>query len=167
MEAIAKLNNYPTSPRKMRLVVDTIRGVNVDKALNILKFSEKAASKPLEKLLLSALNNWVAKNESARIEDAELFVKTAFVDGGRILKRFRPAPMGRAYRIRKRSNHVTIIVDSRNAKNAVQVVEEAVAEIAETPAPKKTAAKKTAAKAKTEKPSAEKKVTKTKKAKTE
>jgi len=166
MEAVAKLNNYPTSPRKMRLVVDTIRGVNVDKALNILKFSEKAASKPLEKLLLSALNNWVAKNENARIEDADLFVKTIFVDGGRILKRFRPAPMGRAYRIRKRSNHVTIIVDSRNAKNAVQVVEEVAAEVAETPAPKK-AAKKTVAKAKTEKPAAEKKVTKTKKAKTE
>src|SRR5690606_37099014 len=101
MEAVAKLRNYPTSPRKMRLVVDTIRGMQVEKALNVLKFSEKSASKPLEKLLLSAINNWIQKNETASIEDAELFVKTVFVDAGRTLKRFQPAPMGRAYRIRK------------------------------------------------------------------
>jgi large subunit ribosomal protein L22 len=169
MEAVAKLNNHPTSPRKMRLVVDTIRGMNVDKALNVLKFSEKAASKPLEKLLLSALNNWITKNEGARIEDADLYVKTVFVDGGRTLKRFRPAPMGRAYRIRKRSNHVTLVVDSRNQLASAEVIERVTEEVKETSAPKK-AAKKTAAKPKAEKaekPAAAKKATKTKKAKTE
>jgi large subunit ribosomal protein L22 len=173
MEAVAKLNNYPTSPRKMRMVVDTIRGVNVDRALNILKFSEKAASKPLEKLLLSALNNWVTKNENTRIEDAELYVKTVFVDGGRILKRFRPAPMGRAYRIRKRSNHVTLVVDSRHAINTVEeIVEQVQEEVVEAPAPKKPAKKATTKKPKAEKAEkaekpAAKKTTKTKKAKTE
>lgn len=114
MEAIAKLRNHPSSPRKMRLVVDTIRGIEVSKALNILKFSEKAASKPLEKLLLSALNNWLQKPENSdkSIDSENLIVKKAFVDQGTTLKRFRPAPMGRAYRIRKRSNHVTLVVDS-------------------------------------------------------
>jgi len=113
MEAVAKLRNYPTSPRKMRLVVDLIRGLEAEKALNILKFSNKHASRPLEKLLLSAVSNWEQKNEGERAEDSELFVKRIFVDEGRTLKRFQPAPQGRAYRIRKRSNHVTVIVDSK------------------------------------------------------
>ena len=105
---IAKLTNCPTSPRKMRLVADQIRGVEVEKALSILKFSPKEASRNLEKLLLSAIANWQAKNEDANIEDAGLFVKTICVDSAGMLKRLRPAPQGRAHRIRKRSNHVTI-----------------------------------------------------------
>ena len=105
---IAKLTNCPTSPRKMRLVADQIRGVEVEKALSILKFSPKEASRNLEKLLLSAIANWQAKNEDANIEDAGLYVKSIFVDGAGMLKRLRPAPQGRAHRIRKRSNHVTI-----------------------------------------------------------
>ena len=117
MEAIAKLNNCPTSPRKMRLVVDLIRGQEVDKALNILKFSKKEASRRVEKLLLSAVSNWQNKNEGARLEDSDLYVKAVFVDQGRSLKRLRPAPQGRAHRIRKRSNHVTIILDSKTAEN--------------------------------------------------
>lgn len=110
----AKLNNCPTSPRKMRLMTDLIRGVNVDKALNILKFSSKESSKRLEKLLLSAISNWQLKNEGVRIEDSNLYVKEVFVDSGRQLKRLRTAPQGRGYRIRKRSNHVTLILDSKN-----------------------------------------------------
>ena len=116
MEAVAKLNNNPTSTRKMRLLADLIRGMEVEKALNILKFHPKHPSTPLEKLLLSAVANWKVKNEGARVEDATLFVKTVFVDGGRVLKRMRPAPQGRGYRIRKRSNHVTIVVDGRAAQ---------------------------------------------------
>ncbi|MBW6477975.1 MAG: 50S ribosomal protein L22 [Bacteroidales bacterium] len=111
---IARLNNCPTSPRKMRLVADIIRGKEVDKALGILKYTKKEAAGRLEKLLLSAIANWQAKNEGVRIEDSNLFVKEIFVDSGRVLKRLRPAPQGRAYRIRKRSNHVTIVVDSKN-----------------------------------------------------
>lgn len=114
MEAVARLRNYPTSPRKMRLLADLIRGVDVEKALNILKFSTKDPSVPMEKLLLSAIANWRVKNEGVDVADANLYVKTIFVDGGRVLKRMRPAPQGRAYRVRKRSNHITIIVDSRN-----------------------------------------------------
>jgi large subunit ribosomal protein L22 len=114
--AIAKLNNCPTSPRKMRLVADIIRGKNVYDALNILKFSSKEAARRLEKLLLSAINNWEQKNEGQRVDEAELFVKTINVDSARMLKRIQPAPQGRAHRIRKRSNHVTMIVDSKNAK---------------------------------------------------
>ena len=110
----AKLNNCPTSPRKMRLVADLIRGEKVNKALNILKFSNKEASIRLEKLLLSAIANWQAKNEDASLEDADLFVKEVRVDGGRMLKRLRPAPQGRAHRIRKRSNHVTLVLGSKN-----------------------------------------------------
>ncbi len=117
MEAVAKLNNCPSSPRKMRLVVDTIRGLQVEKALNILRYNPKAVSPQLEKLLLSAIANWELKNEDQSIEDANLYVKTAFVNQGRTLKRFQPAPFGRAYRIRKRSNHVTIIVDSKENNN--------------------------------------------------
>ncbi|OIP03764.1 MAG: 50S ribosomal protein L22 [Bacteroidetes bacterium CG2_30_32_10] len=109
----AKLINCPTSPRKMRLMTDLIRGVNVDKALNILKFSSKESSKRLEKLLLSAISNWQLKNEGVRIEESNLYVKEVFVDSGRQLKRLRTAPQGRGYRIRKRSNHVTLILDSK------------------------------------------------------
>jgi len=111
--AFAKLNNCPTSPRKMRLVADIIRGEDVDKALHILKFNPKEASARLEKLLLSALANWEAKNEGARMEDSKLFVKEVTVDSGRMLKRIQPAPQGRAHRIRKRSNHVTLVLGSR------------------------------------------------------
>ena len=110
----AKLNNCPTSPRKMRLVADLVRGEDVEKALAILRFNTKEASRRLEKLLLSAIANWQAKNEEADIEEADLFVKEIRVDGGRMLKRLRPAPQGRAHRIRKRSNHVTLVLGSRN-----------------------------------------------------
>jgi large subunit ribosomal protein L22 len=113
MEAVARLRNQPTSPRKMRLLADLIRGTEVEKALNILKFSTKHPSVPLEKLLLSAVANWKVKNEGGDV--AGLYVKTIFVDGGRSLKRMRPAPQGRAYRVRKRSNHITVIVDNKTA----------------------------------------------------
>ncbi|MEY8848168.1 50S ribosomal protein L22 [Psychroserpens sp. XS_ASV72] len=112
--AFAKLNNCPTSPRKMRLVADLVRGKNAEQALQILKFSQKEAAGRLEKLLLSAIANWQAKNEDASIEDAELFVQEIRVDGGSMLKRLRPAPQGRAHRIRKRSNHVTVVIGSKN-----------------------------------------------------
>ena len=112
--ALAKLNNCPTSPRKMRLVADLVRGEGVEKALAILRFSQKEASRRLEKLLLSALANWQAKNEDADIESADLFVKEIKVDSARMLKRLRPAPQGRAHRIRKRSNHVTLVLGARN-----------------------------------------------------
>ena len=113
----AKLNNCPTSPRKMRLVADTIRGKYVDNALTILKFSQKEASLKLEKLLLSAISNWQSKNENDDVEDAKLFVKEIRVDSAGMLKRLRPAPQGRAHRIRKRSNHVTLVLDSKNSLN--------------------------------------------------
>ena len=112
--AFAKLNNCPTSPRKMRLVADLVRGEKVEKALNILRFSQKEASRRLEKLLMSAVANWQAKNEDDDIEEAELFVKEIRVDGGTMLKRLRPAPQGRAHRIRKRSNHVTLVLGANN-----------------------------------------------------
>ena len=115
MDAVAKLNNVPTAPRKMRMVADMIRGERVNRALNILKFEPKEGAARLEKLLLSAISNWQAKNEDERLEDADLYVKEIFVDGGRILKRLRPAPQGRAHRIRKRSNHVTLVVASHNS----------------------------------------------------
>lgn len=111
-KAFAKLNNCPTSPRKMRLVADLIRGVQVEKALAILRFNPKEASRKLEKLLLSALANWQMKNEDASVEEAELFVQEIRVDGGTMLKRLRPAPQGRAHRIRKRSNHITLVLGS-------------------------------------------------------
>lgn len=109
----ARLLNCPTSPRKMRLVVDLIRGEKVENALYILKHTNKEAAIRVEKLLLSAINNWEAKNEGQSVEGSGLFVKEVSVGGGRQLKRLRPAPQGRGYRIRKRSNHVTIIVDSK------------------------------------------------------
>ncbi|WP_375583844.1 50S ribosomal protein L22 [Cyclobacterium xiamenense] len=112
MEAIAKLKNVPTSPRKMRLVADLVRGKKVGQALSILKFTPNHGAIRLEKLLLSAIANWQAKNPDEKLEDAELYVKTIAVDSGRMLKRLRPAPQGRAHRIRKRSNHVTLVVDS-------------------------------------------------------
>ncbi len=108
----AVLKNCPTSPRKMRLVADQVRGEDVNRALDILKFSQKEASRKLEKLILSAISNWQTKNEGVRIEDSSLYVKEIYVDSARILKRLRPAPQGRAHRIRKRSNHVTVILDS-------------------------------------------------------
>jgi large subunit ribosomal protein L22 len=109
----AVLRNCPTSPRKMRLMADLVRGVGVKRALDVLKFSPKEASGRMEKLLRSAVSNWQNKNEGVRMEDANLFVKEVFVDSARVLKRLRPAPQGRAHRIRKRSNHVTIILESK------------------------------------------------------
>lgn len=111
----AKLNNYPTSPRKMRLVADIIRGVNANKALDILAFTRKDAAKPLEKLLKSAISNFEQKS-GLRADEGDLFVKEIFVDGGKVLKRVQPAPQGRAHRIRKRSNHVTLVLGTRNAE---------------------------------------------------
>ncbi len=108
----AVLRNCPTSPRKMRLLTDLISGKEVNKALDILKFSKQEASRRLEKLLLSAVANWQAKNEGVRVEESNLFVKTVHVDGGRTMKRLQTAPQGRAYRLRKRSNHVTLVLDS-------------------------------------------------------
>ncbi|MDE7462304.1 MAG: 50S ribosomal protein L22 [Muribaculaceae bacterium] len=116
-EYFAKLRNVPTSPRKMRLVVDMVRGQEVFKALGILKFSNKEASNRVEKLLRSAIANWEQKNER-KAEAGELYVKTIFVDAAPMLKRLRPAPQGRGYRIRKRSNHVTIYVDTINNEKA-------------------------------------------------
>ena len=109
---MAVLKNCPTSPRKMRLIADMIRGQEVNHALDLLRFNTKEASKNVEKLLLSAISNWQNKNEQSRIEDSHLIVKEIFVDQGRTLKRLRPAPQGRGYRIRKRSNHVTIVINS-------------------------------------------------------
>ena len=111
----AVLKNCPTSPRKMRLVADLVRGMEVNRALDVLKFSSKEASRGVEKLLLSAIANWQAKNEGVRLEESELYVQKIMVDSGRILKRLRPAPQGRAHRIRKRSNHVTIYVDRKES----------------------------------------------------
>lgn len=115
MEAVAHLRNNPTSTRKMRLVADLIRGKKVYEAITILKFSKQEASVKLEKLLKSAINNWEQKNDGSRPEDSDLIVKEIQVNAGTMLKRFLPAPQGRAYRLRKRSNHVTIKVDSKNA----------------------------------------------------
>ena len=150
MEALAKLRNYPTSPRKMRLLADLIRGHKVERALAILEHNPKHPAVPLRKLVLSAINNWKQKNESG--DESELVVKTVFVDGARTLKRMRPAPQGRGYRVRKRSNHVTLIVDVKNKFDpdalVEEVKEEAAVETKETKAkatrPKK-AAKKSAA----------------------
>ncbi len=110
---MARLRYHPTSPRKMRLIADAIRGMDVKRALDILKYSEKAQAKTIEKLLLSAIANWQTKNEGVRIEDSSLFIKEIFVDSATMLKRLRPAPQGRAYRIRKRSNHVTLVLGSK------------------------------------------------------
>ena len=116
--AIAKLNDVPTSPRKMRIVADIIRGVDVNRALDILKFSKKHASISLEKVLRSAIANWEAKNpdQTSELDNGNVYVKTVMVDEGRTLKRIRPCPQGRAGRIRKRSNHITVILDVKPAK---------------------------------------------------
>ena len=116
--AIAKLNDVPTSPRKMRLVADLVRGVEVNRALDILKYTKKESSIRLEKLLRSAIANWESKNEQDRreLENGNVYIQTIMVDEGRTLKRIRPAPQGRAARIRKRSNHVTIILDTKSSK---------------------------------------------------
>ena len=150
MEAIAKLRNYPTSPRKMRLLADLIRGHRVERALAILEHNPKHPAVPLRKLVLNAINNWKQKNENG--DETELVVKTIFVDGARTLKRMRPAPQGRGYRVRKRSNHVTLVVDVKNKfipEALVEEVKEEVAEGTETKTkakPKKSAAKKSATK---------------------
>jgi large subunit ribosomal protein L22 len=119
MEAVAKLNNIPTSPQKMRIVVDMIRGQKVNKALGILKYEPKVGARHVEKLLLSAIANWQNKNEDIKLEDADLFVKTVTVDGGSSLKRLRPAPQGRGHRILKRSNHITLVVASATAPTVI------------------------------------------------
>ena len=153
MEAVAKLSNYPTSPRKMRLLADLIRGMEVEKALGVLQFNPKHPAVPLYKLLKSAINNWEQKNTDAKVEDANLVVKTIMVDGGRIMRRMRPAPQGRGYRIRKRSNHVTLVVDTKVEKaakaKAVKAKVEARPEVVEAPV-KKTRSKKTTTKKTTE-----------------
>ena len=118
-KAFAVLRNCPTSPRKMRLLADMIRGQEVNKALDMLRFSSKEASRRLEKLVLSAIANWQSKNEGARIEDHKLLIKEIFVDSARMLKRIQPAPQGRAYRIRKRSNHVTVVLGSADDNKVV------------------------------------------------
>ena len=121
---VARLKDVPTSPRKMRLVADLIRGERVSKALNILKYEPKSGSTKIEKLLLSAISNWEAKNQDAKLEEADLYVSAIWVDSGRILKRLRPAPQGRAHRIRKRSNHITLVLDSKNVDAEVQTPED-------------------------------------------
>ncbi len=119
-KAFASLRNVPTSPRKMRLVVDMIRGMEVNRALDVLRFSPKEASNRVEKLLLSAIANWQQKNEGQRIEDNELYIKEIYVDSARILKRLRPAPQGRAHRIKKRSNHVTVLLANKTVENHIK-----------------------------------------------
>jgi len=114
--SFAKLNNVPSSPRKMRYVIDMVRGMEVNKALGVLRFSSKQASGKIEKLLRSAIANWEQKNER-KAEDGELFVSKIFVDCGTTLKRMRPAPQGRGYRIRKRSNHVTLFVETKDTND--------------------------------------------------
>ncbi len=159
MEAVAKLNNYPTSPRKMRLLADLIRGLEVEKALGILQFNPKHPAVPMYKLLKSAINNWEQKNSNEKVEDAGLIVKTIMVDGGRVIKRMRPAPQGRGYRVRKRSNHITIIVDSSNYKDTpvkksltkeepapVEIKDKIVETEKKPTSPKKSATKKAAVK---------------------
>lgn len=156
MEAVAKLNNYPTSPRKMRLLVDLIRGMKIENALATLEHNPKHPAVPLRKLVLSAISNWKAKNEGE--DENNLIIKTIMVDGARVIKRMRPAPQGRGYRVRKRSNHVTVVVDIagtktklvKNQKNnevsAVEVADDNTAPKAKKAAPKKAAAKKTGTK---------------------
>ncbi len=118
MEAVAKLKNYPTSPRKMRLLADLIRGHKVEKVLAELEHNPKHPAVPLRKLVLSAINNWKQKNEGG--DESQLVIKTIYVDGARTLKRMRPAPQGRGYRVRKRSNHVTVIVDSNETTETTE-----------------------------------------------
>lgn len=121
---IARLRNVPTSPRKMRLVADLIRGKNVEQALGMLQHTSKEAAGRVYKLLRSAIANWEVKNEGARIEDNQLFIKEIMVDGGRMLKRIQPAPQGRAHRVRKRSNHVTLVLGNRLEKEVAEKTNE-------------------------------------------
>jgi large subunit ribosomal protein L22 len=134
MEAVAKLNDYPTSPRKMRLLADLIRGMQVEKALAVLEHNPKHPAVPLRKLVISAISNWKTKNEGA--DETTLVVKTIFVDGARVIKRMRPAPQGRGYRVRKRSNHVTVIVDAgvEQTKKVIKAAAKAEKAAAATPA---------------------------------
>jgi large subunit ribosomal protein L22 len=125
---VAKLNDNPTSPRKTRLTADMIRGLDVEKALNILQFSTREAAPKMRKLILSAMSNWQNKNEGARMEEAGLYIKELFIDGGRMLKRLRPAPQGRGHRIRKRSNHITLVLGSRAEAAASSVASVASSE---------------------------------------
>ena len=148
MEAVAKLNNYPTSPRKMRLLVDLIRGMEVEKALAVLEHNPKHPAVPLRKLVLSAINNWKQKNESG--DESTLVVKTIMVDAARVIKRMRPAPQGRGYRVRKRSNHVTVIVDNAGAATkAAKLVKVAKTETVTVEEPVVVAEKKTRTKKET------------------
>lgn len=145
-EARAILRNCQSSPRKMRYVADMVRGMDAEKALYALQHSPKHGAKPMGKLLRSAMDNWEKKNEGSRIEDAQLFVKTVFVDGGRMLKRWLPAPHGRAYKKRKRSNHITLIVDSKllsGEEVTPKPVAEPAVEAAAAPVKKTTRRKKT------------------------
>ena len=160
MEAVAKLNNCPTSPRKMRLLVDLIRGMRVEKALAILEHNPKHPAVPLRKLVLSAINNWKQKNEG--VDEDTLVVKTIMVDGARVIKRMRPAPQGRGYRVRKRSNHVTVIVDEAAAAKPLKKVKatEVIAEV-NTELPVKAVTQKTATKKAAPKKAAAPKKTKT------
>ncbi len=129
-KSFAVLNNLRMSPRKVRLVADQIRGIEVNQALNILRYSPKYASNHIEKLLFSAIANWQNKNEQKQLEDSELFVKEIFVDQGRSLKRIQPAPQGRAHRILKRSCHVTLVVDTMN-KEVEEIGEEIIDTVVE------------------------------------
>ena len=140
MEAVAKLRNYPTSPRKMRLLADLIRGMAVEKALAELEFNPKHPAVPLRKLVLSAINNWKQKNEGG--DESALIIKTIMVDGARVLKRMRPAPQGRGYRVRKRSNHVTVIVDTAFAAAEADEIPAAPEKKASKPPAKKAAKQK-------------------------
>jgi large subunit ribosomal protein L22 len=164
MEAVAKLRNYPTSPRKMRLLADLIRGHKVERVLAILEHNPKHPAVPLRKLVLSAINNWKQKNETG--DESDLIVKTIYVDGARTLKRMRPAPQGRGYRVRKRSNHVTLVVDVKgylDQKELEEEIEEQLEELVEAQEkakPKTKKPKKTASKAAPKKKAAKKKATK-------
>ena len=145
MEAVAKLNNYPTSPRKMRLLVDLIRGMQVEKALAVLEHNPKHPAVPLRKLVLSAISNWKQKNDGG--DESGLVVKTIMVDAARVIKRMRPAPQGRGYRVRQRSNHVTLIVDTTGIEAKLVKSKQAEAVVAEVPEEKAVAKKTTAKKA--------------------
>jgi large subunit ribosomal protein L22 len=158
--AVATLKNVPTSTRKMRLVADLVRGKKVNVALGILKLQPKSGAPRVEILLLSAISNWQTKNPDLRLEDADLFIKEIFVDGGRMVKRLRPAPQGRGYRIRKRSNHVTLMIDS--IKFPGNTIQEKVETDVETKAVEKPVAKKSAPKKEEKKAEAKKSTKKTK-----
>ena len=157
---IAKLIDVPTSTRKMRLVADLIRGKRVNEALPVLKFQAKQGAARLEKLLLAAISDWSNKNSSINIEDADLYVKNIFVDGGPMLKRMRPAPQGRGYRVRKRSNHVTLELDSLVAPELL-VKKVATEEKKEEKADKKVAKSKTSTAATADKKETKKSTKKT------